>query len=415
MAQHLGEQDIIAGMDLASAEHVIVLLTSKGERLTRFNIPHSLEGLRELTRRAEARLWSRPSGKVLFAFEATGHVWEAVAHFLEEAGLEYRIVNPLATYRVREARQLDRDKRDVTDAEQIAELVRTGIVTETQLDPPAYVELRRLWREFDRVRRERARFKTLIKHQLFGLFPELVSVWKDVLGPGALSVLRMGLTPRQIAEMGRREFYALAREHRRERRIWRDKIHQVHRKACRTVASPRGAEAMAREIQRITARVDLLSDQLDAVSSQIQELLASFEEAQYLATMPGIGWVTIAGLIAEIGSIDKYQHGRQLIKLAGINPSRRESGKMAGRTMMTRRGRAALRSLVYMATVSSIQHNPRIRGHYDRLVQRPNRPMLKMQALGACMSKFLLYAFAVMKKREAFKIDHIWEEARLAA
>ncbi|MFC1660993.1 IS110 family transposase [Gemmatimonadota bacterium] len=415
MAQHLGEQDIIAGMDLASAEHVVVLLTSKGERLTRFTIPHSLEGLEELVRRTNARLWNRPRGRVVFAFEATGHVWEAVAHFLEEAGLKYRIVNPLATHRVREARQLDRDKRDVTDAEQIAELLRTGIVTETQLDPPAYVELRRLWREFDRIRRERARFKTLIKHQLFGLFPELVGVWKDILGPGAMSVLRLGLTPRRIAEMTCREFCTLARENRRGRRIWRYKILQVHAWACRTVASPRGAEAMSQEVQRITARADLLSDQLEALSSQIQELLASFEEAQYLTTMPGIGWVTVTGLIAEIGPIDKYQHGRQLIKLAGINPSRRESGKMAGRTMMTRRGRAGLRSLVYMATVSSIQHNPRIKAHYDRLIQRPDRPMLKMQALGACMSKFLLYAFAVMKKREAFRIDHIWKEVRLAA
>jgi transposase len=77
--------------------------------------------------------------------------------------------------------------------------------------------------------------------------------------------------------------------------------------------------------------------------------------------------------------------------------------------MMTRRGRAGLRSLVYMATLSSLQHNPRLKAHYDRLIQRPDRPMAKMQALGACMSKFLMYAFAVMKRRQAFRIDHSWE------
>ena len=87
---------------------------------------------------------------------------------------------------------------------------------------------------------------------------------------------------------------------------------------------------------------------------------------------------------------------------------------MAGRTVMTHRGRAGLRTVVYMATVSSIQFNPRIKAHYERLLQRTDRPMTKMQALGACMTKFLLYAFAVMKKREAFKVEHVWEE-RLAA
>ena len=47
-----------------------------------------------------------------FGFETTGHVWEAVSAFLEERDLSYFVVNPLATFRVREARQMSRDKRD---------------------------------------------------------------------------------------------------------------------------------------------------------------------------------------------------------------------------------------------------------------------------------------------------------------
>ena len=53
--------------------------------------------------------------------------------------------------------------------------------------------------------------------------------------------------------------------------------------------------------------------------------------------------------------------------------------------------------------------------HYQRLIQRHDRPMPKMQALGACMTKFLLYAFAVMHKRRAFEANHVWEEERRAA
>jgi transposase len=337
-----------------------------------------------------------------------------MAYWLREAEAKYQIVNPLATHRLREARQLDRDKRDVTDAEQIAELLRTGMVTETQLDPRPYLELRRLWSEFARLRKERARLKTLVKHQLYGLFPEIVSNWKDIFAPGALALLRVGWTPRQMAEVSVGDLYRLAREHRQGRRLWRFKIQQAHEKASHTVASPEGAEAFAAEIQRIVERVDLISQQIDALSIAIQEHLRDLEEAQYLRTLPGIGWVSVAGLIAEIGPIDKYRHGRQLVKLAGINPSRRESGKMAGRTAMTHRGRPGLRTVVYMATVSSIQFNPRIKAHYERLLQRADRPMTKMQALGACMTKFLLYAFAVMKRREPFTAEHVWEE-RLAA
>ncbi len=61
----------------------------------------------------------------MFAFEATGHGWEAVAYVLRARGERYVVVNPLTTFRVREARQLSREKTDLTDAEQIAELCRT--------------------------------------------------------------------------------------------------------------------------------------------------------------------------------------------------------------------------------------------------------------------------------------------------
>jgi transposase len=414
-ARHLEGNDIAIGLDLASDRHVVVILSARGERLTRFSILHSRQGISEFLERAVPDRLGRPGGRACFAFEATGHVWEAVAYWLREAGAEYWIVNPLATHRVREARQLDRDKRDVTDAEQIADLLRTGMVTETQLEPRPYFELRRLWGEFSRLRGERARLKTLVKHQLYGLFPELVSNWKDIFAPGALALLRLGWTPRQMAAVGPAELFQLAGQNRRGRRLWRHKIVQAHRRAAQTVATPDGAEALAAEIRRIIVRVDLLSDQLAELESAIRGRLEEIEEARYLATMPGIGWVTVAGLIAEIGPIDKYRHGRQLVKLAGINPSRRESGKSAGRTMMTRRGRAGLRALVYMATLSSLRHNPRIKAHYERLIQRRDRPMVKMQALGACMGKFLLYAFAVMHKRRAFEANHVWEEERRAA
>ena len=76
------------------------------------------------------------------------------------------------------------------------------------------------------------------------------------------------------------------------------------------------------------------------------------------------------------GPITKYRHGRQLIKLAGTNPSRRDTGQTVGRGQtMSRRGRAGLREVIYLATISCLQHNPRIRAHYDRLIQRADRPL----------------------------------------
>jgi transposase len=322
-------------------------------------------------------------------------------------------VNPLATFRVREARQMGRDKRDVTDAEQIAHLLRTGMTTRTQLEPEAYLTLRRDWGAFQRLRKERARLKTLVSHQLYGAFPELLGVWSDVFAPGALAVLRIGLSPFEIAALPLSDFTAQVAAARRGRRVWRFKVVQAHAHAQSTVALPHGAAAMMREIRRVIARVDLLSDQMADLETEIRMLLPTLDEAAYLMTMPGVGWMTVAGVIAEVGTIGKYRHGRQLVKLAGLNPSRHESGAMRGRTRLSRRGRAGLRTVVYLATLAALQHNPRLRAHYDRLRQREARPLATMPAMVACMNKWLLYAFAVMKRREAFQVDHVWRSQAL--
>ena len=339
----LGSDDVVIGLDLASAEHQAVVVTAAGKRLTRFRMPHTRAGLEELLRRTTPAALGRPGGARVFAFEATGHLWEAVAYVLRARGEPYVVVNPLATFRVREARQLSREKTDLTDAEQIAELCRTGLVTRTQLEARPYLALRRAWGEYARLREERARLKVLVAHQLYGLFPEFLRVWADLLQPGALAVLRTGLTHAAMAALPLTEFVAQARAHGAGHRLWRDTLAQVHRAAAQTMACPDGLDVLAREVQRAVARIDMLTAHMTAVVAEIDVLLAELEEVPYLRTIPGLGWASVAGLLAHVGTITKYHHGRQLIKLAGINPSRRDTGQSIGRGQrMSHRGRAGL-------------------------------------------------------------------------
>lgn len=404
-----GSDDIIVGIDLAAREHQAVIVGADGRRLTRFRIPHSRDGVAELLRRSQPKTWQ--AGGRIFAFEATGHVWEALAAILEQRGERYVVVNPLAVFRLREARRMDRTKTDLTDAEQIAELARTGMVTSTRPLHGPYLALRRAWGEYTRVRFEAARLKSLLRQQLFGLFPELLAVWSRVDTPGLLAVVRCGLTPAQIATLPLGEFLTRVCAERGGRRLWRAKVRAAHERAARSVAPGERLEAAAVEARRIVARYDLVAAQLEEIQAEIEALLGEIEEARWLATIPGLGFASVAGIIAHTGPIARYRHGRQLIKLAGTNPTRNETGeRTGGYQAMSHRGRAGLRQVTYMATISCLAHNPRLRAHYDRLVSRPERPLAKMTALGACMNKLLLWAFAVMKQQCAFELDHEWKE-----
>jgi len=162
----------------------------------------------------------------------------------------------------------------------------------------------------------RARLKVLIAHQLFGLFPEFLHVWADLLQPGALAVSRAGLTPIAIATLSFTEFVARVRQHRAGRRVWRFKLAQVHRYAAQKVACPDGLEIPGARGSTCGGPDRCADRQMTAVASEIDALLAELEEVRYLRTIPGLGWASVAGLLAHVGDIAKYRHGRQLIKLA---------------------------------------------------------------------------------------------------
>ena len=142
-------------------------------------------------------------------------------------------------------------------------------------------------------------------------------------------------------------FIRVVQEHRRGRRMWRFKIEQVWEKAGRTVAALHGYEAAMREVTRLVERLDFVGDQLDRVAGELQTDLEGFEEPTYLATLPGIGWVTIAGLLAEIGPFHRFRHGRQVSEAR--RPAAVETGKRPARGPHTdqqaRPGAAARRGL----------------------------------------------------------------------
>ena len=84
------------------------------------------------------------------------------------------------------------------------------------------------------------------------------------------------------------DFVAAVEPHKRGRRLFRYKLVQVHQRAKITVAPADAGEPLRREVVRIVARIDLLSDQLDEMATELEAQLESIEEAKYLRTLPGI-------------------------------------------------------------------------------------------------------------------------------
>src|SRR5690606_34496893 len=112
------------------------------------------------------------------------------------------------------------------------------------------------------------------------------------------------------------------------------------------------------EIATLISQHKLMQAQLDDLTSKLAELAKQMTDYDYLASVPGIGDVTIVDLLSEIGSLTQYTHPRQLIKLAGLTLRENSSGQQKGQKRISKRGRRKLRALLFRVMMPLILHNP---------------------------------------------------------
>jgi transposase len=158
-----------------------------------------------------------------------------------------------------------------------------------------------------------------------------------------------------------------------------------------------------RRLQRhLEAHIAWLEDALRRLDQDLNTLIRSTplwrEADDLLRSVPGIGPVTACTLIAdlpELGHLDR----RRIAALAGLAPVARDSGAFRGRRMIMG-GRAHIRRVLYMATLTAIKHNPAIRAFHQRLVAagRPGKV-----ALTAAMRKLLTILNAMLRDRRPWQ------------
>ena len=131
---------------------------------------------------------------------------------------------------------------------------------------------------------------------------------------------------------------------------------------------------------------------------EMERLLSDLDEAALILSIPGIGEVTAAAILGEIGGFCQYENPGQIRKLAGFDLVGRQSGNHQGKLVISKRGRKLLRTVLYRAAVSSVRCNEVSIRFYNGLIEstRPNT-LKKKQALVAVMGKLIEIMFALVR------------------
>jgi len=378
------------GIDIASETHTVAIVNETSEVLLKATeFTEDAEGYRKLF-----ELLGEPRD-CLIAIEATGHYWQNLFAALATAGFPVALLNPLRTRRFAEV-DLERTKTDAIDAVGIARFAAQKRPPATSLPDSATLELRELVRLRDRLSQDLIDRKNQL-HRLVDLgFPEFTRYVKTLASELATTILHayptaaaFPTTPRQLSKLCYDERHRVGAE-----------LAGALVGAAKVSVGRHHGEPYRRQVRYACEDLDVLRRRLRDLDGDIEQTLKTHEVGTLLTTIDGIGPLTSARLIAELGDPAKFRDGAALASYVGVVPGLNHSGKhKPKRAGITRMGHATLRRSLWMPVLTAVHKNPWLRAFYRRLRSDGKLPKV---ALVAAMRKLLHAVHSVAKNRRPF-------------
>ena len=397
---------LIIGLDPHKRRHAAVAITQDFTTHEKFKFDNTREGLDLLLNRARAGMVKSGCRGIMFAIETGGHYWRNVAYFLDDQGIPFRFINQYTLKRRREGKDLNRRKNDYRDSEVAAQLLCTGEFVETSIPQGVYAELRSSHNAYRRLVKERTRITNLLKGLLDSVFPEFTLVFKDPGALTALTVLSNCVIPGVIAGMTEEEFVAVIEAKHRGRRLMRRKLITLHQIAKVSIGIAAGAKPVSSEISFLVEKLELIRKQISSIEGTLIHLVDETEEGKYLLSIKGLNYIAVAGLLAELGCFKSYRSAKQMIKMAGSNPTESESaGEKGIRTPMSKQGRPVLRYCAWTAVIPMLRFNPDFRAWAKQRRERPvhANPLGGREIVGALLNRLLRLVFALVKNQTFYQ------------
>lgn len=351
--------------------------------------------------------------KAVVGMEPTGHYWKAFANWLgKQDGIKVVLVNPYATKQAKELDDNSQTKSDKKDALTIAKLVKDGRYFELYLPHDIYAELRGLSTVRTGLNKRKNALKNTITAVMDEYFPEYVEVFRCPLsGKASRHLLKVCPFPKFILELGED---GVTEEIKKavKRTVGRKKAIQMVEAAKESIGVDYGEEAARLKLRLMLEELELLEKQTEELEGQMADALHQTDYADFLLSIKGIGVVTLAACMGELGDPSRFENPRQMSRMAGYNLVEDSSGKNKSGTKISKRGRKNLRSVLYQMALTMVATNDEMKQLYRYLKTREKAPLKKMQALVVISKKILTLIHTLAKKKENYDPEKVFGHVR---
>jgi transposase len=295
------------------------------------------------------------------------------------------------------------DKHDAKDSANVADLISQGKCLYYEHPSAELRGLRGLLSLKRRLKKQEHSYKVRIRNHLIAqYFPEMDRDYER-LGVEGLSIVRWCFPPSQITELDVDPFIQRVTS-RRIRMEKRRRLEGVWEKAGESIGCD-GVPGVEHEARVMVEGLRQIRETIKETEDKILELCKQFPEYQYVLTIPGFGPDVSAKVLGAIGEADRFQNGKQVLKLGGLDLSADRSGKNSDKAIpeISKRGKADLRYALYQAALVASTKNQDFMLYYARKLEgRQKEKGIQTKMWVKLSAKMLLIAWTLMKKKEAF-------------
>ena len=350
---------IYVGIDIASEKHDCCILGEHNKKLESFSFSNTRDGFISLL--AACKKYAEPE-QTKIGLESTGIYGDNLRDFLRRNGYEIRTFNPLLIKKSMQATTRRKTKTDKSDASFLASYLARELP-----DPDPQIsyhisELKSLTRARFSVVGACSKAKTQLKALLVQVFPEFHTAFSDVFGVAAIAILRKYPTANKLSAAKKTAVAKILSEASRHR-LGEEKAAMLIALAKNSVGCH--SETKALEMQYYLDQIELNTAYIRRYEAAIREIMNEIDSP--ITTIPGIGLVLGAMILAELGDVTRFATPEKVLAFAGLDPSIYQSGKYTPASgTMVKRGSPQLRWALLMAARSTIVHNPNIAIYYQK-------------------------------------------------
>jgi transposase len=394
------------GVDWGSEKHQVCILDRQGTIAGERSFPHGGAGLAELGD------WllsiTGAADTVAVAIEVPHG---PVVDSLIDRGFAAYTINPKQLDRLRDRFSIAGAKDDRRDGYTLADGVRTDrrLFRRLHVADPRLVELRAWSRLAEELTEERVRLSNRVHHELWRYMPQLSKLTDDLAAPWFLELWTLAPTPTKARQLRKSTIERLLKQH-RIRRIDAETVLRTLREPAIKVADG-VVEAASVHMRSLIARLRVVNRELREAGRQLDKICTVIgdtdaasgdclqrQDVIILKSMPGIGRINLAALLAEGSGPLSRRDYPALRTLCGAAPVTKRSGKSCI-VIMRYAAHVRLRQTVYHWARSATQHDPKSKARYTALRQRGHS---HGRALRGVADRLLGLACVLLQKQTPF-------------